>query len=173
MSGFDQEKKICPTRRDFVKMAPACLLASALPATMLLGGCSGEDKKVDVDLSGIKPGQGVSIVWDGKPVFVRHRTEQEIAETRKDDSAQMISPVKDADRVKKPEWVVVVGLCTHHGCTLFGTKSSEPRGDYNGWYCPCHAAQFDLAGRVRKGPAETNLLVPPYNFVSDTKIRIG
>ncbi|GHU03746.1 hypothetical protein FACS1894205_0830 [Alphaproteobacteria bacterium] len=171
MDAFGKGKKFCPSRRDFIaRVAPACMVAAALPVA--LAGCS-KPAPVEVDITNVKPGQGVSAQWDGKPVFIRRRTEEEIETTRKDDAAAMPDPAKDSDRVKKPEWIVVIGICPHHGCTLFGTKSVEPRGHFGGWFCPCHAAEFDLSGRVRKGPAKTNLSIPPYAFVSETKIRIG
>lgn len=122
----------------------------------------------EVDLSAIEPGQNVVITWRGKPVFIRHRTAAEIAAAAADDTADLPDPQADADRVQKPEWLVMVGVCTHLGCVPIGES-----GDYNGWFCPCHGSHYDLSGRIRKGPAPTNLEVPGYEFLSDTVIKIG
>src|SRR3546814_110220 len=127
----------------------------------------------DVDLSPIQVGQAITVVWQGKPVFVRHRTEQEIEEAQSVDLGALPDPEPDAERVEKPEWLVVVGVCTHLGCVPLGTKSGDPKGDYDGWFCPCHGSHYDSSGRVRRGPAPTNLLVPEYTFLEDQKIRIG
>lgn len=127
----------------------------------------------EVDLSPIGEGQAVTVVWRGKPVFVRRRTEQEIVEAEDVDVAALPDPAPDSARVEKPEWLVVVGLCTHLGCVPRGQRSTDPRGDYGGWFCSCHGAQYDTSGRIRKGPAPTNLEIPPYKFVSDDIIRIG
>jgi len=127
----------------------------------------------EVDVSGIAPGVGKTVMWQGKPVFVRHRTPEEIAEAQKADSAQMVDPEKDSARVQKPEWLIVVGVCTHLGCVPVGETPTENRGEFGGWFCPCHGSQYDTSGRIRKGPAPKNLAVPPYKFVSDTQVRIG
>jgi ubiquinol-cytochrome c reductase iron-sulfur subunit len=127
----------------------------------------------EVDLSPIEQGQSVTVVWRGKPVFVRHRTEAEIASARAGDADTLPDPATDAERAERPEWLVVVGICTHLGCVPRGQRSTDPRGDYGGWFCSCHGAQYDTAGRIRRGPAPTNLDIPPYTFVSDTVIRIG
>ena len=122
----------------------------------------------EVDLSAIQAGQSITVVWRGKPVFVRRRTPAEIETARADDSADLPDPQADADRVQKDEWLIVVGICTHLGCVPLGYK-----GDYNGWFCPCHGSHYDTSGRIRKGPAPTNLEVPEYVFLDDNKIRIG
>jgi ubiquinol-cytochrome c reductase iron-sulfur subunit len=122
----------------------------------------------EVDLSQIAAGQSVTILWRGKPVFVRHRTEAEIEQARKDDNADLPDPQKDEARVQKPEWLVMMGVCTHLGCVPLGQK-----GDYGGWFCPCHGSHYDTSGRIRKGPAPANLPVPEYTFLTDTRIRIG
>ncbi|MBI5162696.1 MAG: ubiquinol-cytochrome c reductase iron-sulfur subunit [Magnetospirillum sp.] len=127
----------------------------------------------NVDLGAIQPGQSVTVVWRGKPVFVRRRTPDEIATATKDDGAELRDPSKDADRVKKPEWLIVVGVCTHLGCVPLGQKPADPKGEFGGWFCPCHGSHYDTSGRIRKGPAPANLPVPPYEFTSDTTIRIG
>jgi ubiquinol-cytochrome c reductase iron-sulfur subunit len=127
----------------------------------------------DVDLSSIQAGQSVTVVWQGKPVFVRHRTAEEISAAVKDDGADMREPQKDATRVKKAEWLILVGVCTHLGCVPLGQKAADPKGDFGGWFCPCHGSHYDTSGRIRKGPAPLNLPVPPYAFTGDTAIRIG
>ncbi len=127
----------------------------------------------DVDLSSVKVGQSITVVWQGKPVFVRHRTPDEIAAAAKDDGETMRDPQKDADRVKKAEWLVLIGVCTHLGCIPGGQKPGDSRGDFGGWMCPCHGSHYDTSGRIRKGPAPANLAVPPYTFTSASTIRIG
>jgi ubiquinol-cytochrome c reductase iron-sulfur subunit len=128
---------------------------------------------VEIDLSPIEVGQSITVVWQGKPVFVRHRTAKEIAAAVKDDGASFRDPEKDAERARKPEWLVMIGLCTHLGCIPLGQKATEPHGDFGGWFCPCHGSHYDTSGRIRKGPAPRNLPVPEYTFVSDKLLRIG
>jgi len=122
----------------------------------------------DVDLSPVEVGQSITVVWRGRPVFVRHRTTAEIEAARDVDESSLPDPQTDAARAEKPEWLVVVGVCTHLGCIPLGNA-----GDYGGWYCPCHGSHYDTSGRIRKGPAPTNLEVPPYAFLDDHTIRIG
>lgn len=127
----------------------------------------------EVDVSKIEVGQAIVAVWRGAPVFIRRRTPAEIAQAKADDAADLRDPQKDADRATRPEWLIVKGVCTHLGCIPLGTKSGQPRGDFGGWFCPCHGSHYDTSGRIRKGPAPTNLPVPPHSFVTDTLIRIG
>jgi ubiquinol-cytochrome c reductase iron-sulfur subunit len=122
----------------------------------------------ELDLSAIAEGQSVTVLWRGRPVFVRHRTAAEIEKARADDAANLPDPQADAARVKKPEWLVMIGVCTHLGCVPLGQK-----GEYGGWFCPCHGSHYDTSGRIRKGPAPRNLEIPPYAFLDDTRIRIG
>ncbi|MCS6877983.1 MAG: ubiquinol-cytochrome c reductase iron-sulfur subunit [Geminicoccaceae bacterium] len=128
---------------------------------------------VEVDLSKIPPGSAIKVMWRGKPVFVRHRTPEEIAEARAVPLSELRDPEPDSARVKKPEWLIMVGVCTHLGCIPLGTAAGEPKGEYGGWFCPCHGSHYDTSGRIRKGPAPTNLPVPQYTFLSDTLVRIG
>lgn len=127
----------------------------------------------EVDLSPVAQGQTITVTWRGKPVFIRHRTTQETEEARRVDISHLPDPQKDEDRVQNSEWLVLVGVCTHLGCVPLGQKLTDQRGEYNGWFCPCHGSHYDTSGRIRKGPAPFNLAVPPYVFTSSTTIRIG
>ena len=127
----------------------------------------------EVDLSDISIGQSITVKWRGKPVFIRRRTQEEIVEANSVDVASLRDPMEDKDRVQQEEWLVLEGVCTHLGCVPLGQKMTDTKGEYNGWFCPCHGSHYDTSGRVRKGPAPDNLPVPPYKFISDTKIIIG
>jgi len=124
--------------------------------------------KVEVDLNSIPEGKNVIIKWRGKPVFIRHRTADEIKEAENVKVETLRDPQSDAERVKKPEWLVMVGVCTHLGCVPIGEA-----GDYGGWFCPCHGSHYDISGRVRKGPAPLNLEIPAYDFPEDMSLVIG
>ena len=128
---------------------------------------------IEVDVSKIAQGQSITVKWRGKPVFIRHRTPDEIARANATKISDLRDPQTDEDRAEKPELLVLVGVCTHLGCVPLGQKSGEVRGEYNGWFCPCHGSHYDTSGRIRKGPAPTNLEVPPYSYLSDGVIRIG
>jgi ubiquinol-cytochrome c reductase iron-sulfur subunit len=127
----------------------------------------------EVDLSKIAPGDSVTVVWRGKPVFVRHRTAEDIEAAVSADDTAMPDPQPDAARVQRPEWLVTIGICNHLGCVPRGQRPTDPKGEYGGWFCPCHGSHFDTSGRIRKGPAPTNLSVPDYAFLDDKTIRIG
>ncbi len=171
-----------PTKRDFLKLltgSAAVIGAAALawpfidsmnPAGDVLALSS-----VDIDITPIVEGQAITVVWRGKPVFVRNRTPKEIKEAEDVKMSELIDPAPDKDRVKAghDKWLVVIGICTHLGCVPLGNKPTEPRGDWGGWFCPCHGSQYDTSGRVRHGPAPANLVVPTYAFDNDTKITIG
>ena len=122
----------------------------------------------EVDVSEVQPGQSITVLWRSKPVFIKRRTEEEIAKARQVDLKELKDPEKDEDRAKNPEWLVMVGICTHLGCVPLGNK-----GEYDGWFCPCHGSHYDTSGRIRKGPAPTNLEVPKYEFVDSNTIKIG
>ncbi|HZH27692.1 MAG TPA: ubiquinol-cytochrome c reductase iron-sulfur subunit [Azospirillaceae bacterium] len=168
------------TRRDFLYLTTAAVgvvgaasvawpfINSMNPAADTLALAS-----IDVDLSPIQVGQSVTVTWRGKPVFIRRRTPEEIEAARSAPIAELKDPQKDEERVQKAEWLVLVGICTHLGCVPNGQKSSDVKGDYNGWFCPCHGSHYDTSGRIRRGPAPQNLVVPEYTFTSDTVIRIG
>ncbi len=131
---------------------------------------------IDVNLAPIAEGMGVVHKWQGKPVFIRHRTAQEISEAESVKLSDLLdpsAPAEDKDRVKKSPWLILIGICTHLGCIPLGNKPSDMRGDWGGYFCPCHGSQYDTSGRVRHGPAPANLAIPPYNYTSDTVVRIG
>jgi ubiquinol-cytochrome c reductase iron-sulfur subunit len=125
---------------------------------------------IDVDLSPITEGQVIKVFWRSMPIFISHRTAKEIKEAQDVDVKSLPDPQPDSARVKPghDQWLIVIGICTHLGCIPLAHQ-----GDYDGWFCPCHGSQYDSSGRIRRGPAPLNLAVPPYTFVSDTKIRIG
>jgi ubiquinol-cytochrome c reductase iron-sulfur subunit len=127
----------------------------------------------EVDLSGIEEGMRVTVTWRGKPVFIDHRTPEAIEQARAIDVEELRDPQPDNARVIEPQWLVVVGVCTHLGCVPLGQAPGDPRGDYGGWFCPCHGSHYDTSGRVRRGPAPINLVVPEYEFIADSMIRIG
>ncbi len=122
----------------------------------------------EVDISSLEPGQSITVLWRGKPVFIKRRTKEEISEARKVNLQDLPHPEKDEDRAKNPEWLVMLGMCTHLGCVPIGDK-----GEYNGWFCPCHGSHYDTSGRIRKGPAPKNLEIPKYEFVDTNIIKIG
>jgi ubiquinol-cytochrome c reductase iron-sulfur subunit len=173
----ENTKKTGETRRDFIILSASAvagvgaasfvwpLIDSFNPSADVLAMASTE-----VDISSIQKGQAIKVMWRGKPVFIRHRTEKEIAEARNVKLADLPDPEPDQDRVKKDEdeWLILVGVCTHLGCVPI-----DYQGDYGGWFCPCHGSHYDTSGRVRKGPAPKNLPVPPYVFLSNNVIKIG
>jgi len=124
---------------------------------------------IEVDLNAIPEGQSAVFLWRKNPIFIRHRTPDEIAQAVADDTAvDLIDPENDADRVQKPEWLIMSGVCTHLGCVPL-----DQQGEFGGWYCPCHGSHYDISGRIRKGPAPTNLPVMEYVFLDDTTVKIG
>ena len=131
----------------------------------------------EIDLAPVKEGQAITVLWRGKPVFIRNRTATEIESARKVEFDKLAGGADAADekRVKKghENWLVLVGICTHLGCIPKGQSMGDARGDFGGWFCPCHGSHYDTSGRIRQGPAPRNLDVPPYEFVTDTKIKIG
>ena len=127
----------------------------------------------EIDLSSIEEGQSITAMWRGKPVFIRKRTSEEIKAASDVKMMDLKDPEQDAVRVQKPEWLVMIGICTHLGCIPLGQKTGQIKGEYNGWFCPCHGSHYDTAGRIRKGPAPKNLEIPPYKFIDDSSIRVG
>ena len=167
-----------PTRRDFLYIATGAvgavgvgalfvpLIAQMNPdASTIAAGAP-----IEVDLAPIAEGQIIKVFWRGKPIFISHRTPKEIEEARSVPLSSLPDPQPDQDRVKAghDQWLVVIGICTHLGCIPLAHQ-----GNYDGWFCPCHGSQYDTSGRIRQGPAPANLYLPPYAFVSDSKIRIG
>ena len=122
----------------------------------------------EVDVSSVERGQSITVLWRGKPVFIKRRTQEEIDKAREVDIKNLKHPEKDEDRAKNPEWLVMLGVCTHLGCVPLGDK-----GEYGGWFCPCHGSHYDTSGRIRKGPAPLNMEVPKYEFVNANTIKIG
>jgi len=122
----------------------------------------------EVNVSEVQPGQSITVLWRSKPVFIKRRTEEEIAKARQVDLKELKDPEKDEDRAKNPEWLVMVGICTHLGCVPLGNK-----GEYDGWFCPCHGSHYDTSGRIRKGPAPQNMEIPKYEFINNNTIKIG
>ena len=202
---MDHAQSTDVTRRDFLYVATAAFGGLGAAATLLplidqmnpsadvLALAS-----IDIDLAPIQPGQTVTFTWRSHPLFVRRRTQEEIAQSRAVKVDDLLDPdarnanlpegaqATDDNRLspnvrgpagvrpmEKPEWLVVVGVCTHLGCTPQASTPQDKQGDYGGWLCHCHGSQYDNAGRVRVGPAPRNLDVPPYVFLSDTKIRVG
>ena len=166
-----------PNRRDFIHIAAgaAAVGAGAMAVWPLVNSMNPAAdtlalSTIEFDLTKVQEGQQVVIKWQGKPVFVRYRTPAEIQQARADDRAGLKDPQADADRVKAghQQYLVVIGSCTHLGCVpTFGA------GDFGGWFCPCHGSHYDTSGRIRKGPAPINLVVPTYEYVSDTRVKLG
>jgi ubiquinol-cytochrome c reductase iron-sulfur subunit len=168
------------TRRDFLNLlvnSVAVFGAAAVAWPIISSLNPSQDvlalASTEVDLSQIEVGQAITVKWRGKPVFIRHRTPEEIKTAQDVNLGNLRDPQPDSERVEKPEWLIVVGVCTHLGCVPQGQKPSEPRGQFGGWFCPCHGSEYDTSGRIRRGPAPTNLEVPEYTFTSDTLVTIG
>ena len=165
-----------PTRRDFLYIATGAVGAVAVGATVwpLVNQMNPDASTLalastEVDISKVEVGQIMTVKWRGNPVFVRHRTPKEIEEARATPLSQLKDPATDESRVQKPEWLIISGVCTHLGCIPLGHE-----GQYDGWRCPCHGSVYDTSGRIRQGPAPTNLPVPePVVFLSPTKLKIG
>lgn len=169
------------TRRDFLALTTKVVTVTGLalaswpfidsmnPSADILAMATTE-----VDLTPIQVGQRITVQWQGRPVFIAHRTPEEIAKARADDGApDLLDPEPDAKRVKLPEWLIVVGVCTHLGCIPQGQRPADNRGDHGGWFCACHGSQYDTSGRVRHRPAPANLVVPAYAFLPNNVVRIG
>ena len=170
------------TKRDFLQLiaASGAAIGSAAIGWALVDSMNPSKdvlavSALDVDLVPIVAGMGITVRWQGKPIFVRHRTPVEIKSAQDVQLSQLIDPQADSARVKPDhtQWIVLIGICTHLGCVPLGNKPSDPRGDWGGWFCPCHGSQYDTSGRVRHGPAPANLALPPYAFETDSKIKIG
>ena len=181
-------------RRDFLNVATGAFLAvggaAALwPLIDQMNPDAGTQAlaSVEIDVSSLEEGAAMTVVWRGKPIFIRHRTAEEIKTAKEvdpgalpDDDARNAdlssdAPATDENRTKKGKenWLVLIGICTHLGCIPKGQRLGDNKGEYDGWFCPCHGSHYDTSGRIRKGPAPENLPVPPYAFISDTTIKIG
>jgi len=166
------------SRRDFLYIATGAVgaVGAAAVAWPLIAQLNPDASTVaagapiEVDLGPIAEGQVIKVFWRSKPIFISHRTKKEIEEARKVDVARLPDPQPDDKRVKPghDQWLVLIGICTHLGCIPIAHQ-----GAYDGFFCPCHGSVYDTSGRIRSGPAPANLALPPYEFVSDTKIKIG
>lgn len=183
-----------PTRRDFVQVAAGAFVAVGGAAALwpLVDQMNPDASAlslatIEIDLEPIQEGQAITVMWRGKPVFVRHRTADEVKSANevslndlpdplaRNGNLPEDAPADDKNRTNKDheKWLVLIGICTHLGCIPKGQRVGDAKGEYGGWFCPCHGSHYDTAGRIRKGPAPRNLDVPPFEFVSDTKIKIG
>ena len=172
MSDSDKKK---PNRRDFIITATTTAGVVGVGAAVWpLVDQMNPDASVkalastEVDVSNVKPGQSITVLWRGKPVFIKRRTKIEIDEARNVNIKELKHPETDEVRAKNSEWLVMVGICTHLGCVPLTDK-----GDYNGWFCPCHGSHYDTSGRIRKGPAPKNLEIPKFEFIDNNTIKIG
>ena len=183
-----------PTRRDVILIAAGGFAAIGAAAALwpLLDQMNPDASALslattEVDISHVDAGQAITVMWRGKPIFIRHRTDTEIAKAKDTPLSDLPDQLArnanlpedamadDANRAAKDRepWLVMIGICTHLGCIPKGQAVGDYKGEFGGWFCPCHGSQYDTAGRIRKGPAPQNLAIPPYAFTSDTKIKIG
>ncbi len=185
------------TRRDFIILTAAAMgaIGTAAVAWPFINSLNPAQDAlalatVEVDLAPVEVGQSITVQWRGKPVFIRHRTAEEIEEARDVDVSALPDPQTDTSRIVEPppppqdqvaavaseptsDFLVVIGVCTHLGCIPLGQKPGSNRGEYGGWFCPCHGSHYDTSGRIRKGPAPSNLLVPEYSYLTENRIQIG
>ncbi|RMD64821.1 MAG: ubiquinol-cytochrome c reductase iron-sulfur subunit [Alphaproteobacteria bacterium] len=168
------------TRRDFLILAAGGLgaIGTAVAVWPLIDSMNPSADvlalaSTEVDLTPVEEGMAITVMWRGNPVFIRHRTPADIEAARAVPLEELPDPEPDEARAKKPEWLIMIGVCTHLGCVPKGQKPGDPKGDYNGWFCPCHGSHYDTAGRIRKGPAPKNLVIPPYEYLTETLVRIG
>ena len=167
-----------PTRRDFLYIATGAMgaIGGALTLVPLIAQMNPDASTIaagapiEVNLAPIAEGQVIKVFWRGKPIFISHRTKKEVEEARAVSLNSLPDPQPDQERVKPGHdaWLVVIRICTHLGCIPLAHQ-----GQYDGWFCPCHGSVYDTSGRIRQGPAPANLPLPPYQFVSDSKIQIG
>ena len=167
-----------PTRRDFLYIATGVVgaIGGAAVLVPLISQMNPDASTIaagapiDVDLAPVADGQAIKVFWRGKPIYIMHRTKKEIEEAENVQLSSLPDPQADSARVKKghDEWLVLIGICTHLGCIPL-----VHQGDYGGFFCPCHGSQYDTSGRIRRGPAPANLPIPPYAFLTDSKIKIG
>ena len=180
-TGPEQEQKAeiaDPKKRDFMVLTASAMagvgaVAAAVPLVSSMNPAKDVQalSSIEVNISGLEPGDEMKVKWRGKPVFIKRRNAEEMKRAKDVDLKDLRDPETDSQRVVKgkEEFLVVVGVCTHLGCIPLGKSS----GDYNAWFCPCHGSHYDISGRIRKGPAPKNLIVPEYKFISDQVIKIG
>ena len=169
------KKNIKKTRRNFIHQASGAMGAVAVasagwPLIDQMNPSKDVEalSKVEIDLTSITEGKSKTVMWRGKPLFIKHRTSKEIEEAQNVDIDNLPHPQNDKDRVKNPKYLVLIGVCTHLGCV-----PASDKGEYKGWFCPCHGSHYDTSGRIRKGPAPTNLEIPPYVFTNENTILVG
>lgn len=176
---YDVRMEAAP-RRDFLYIAAGAMGAVGAAATVWPFVDSMNPSadilalsSIELDLRPVAVGQRITVNWRGRPVFIVRRTGEEIRQAIADDDAALPDPEPDSARVQRQAWLIVVGICTHLGCVPLGQSGTAERGDWGGWFCPCHGSHYDTAGRIRKGPAPRNLEVPPHLFLSETLVQIG
>ena len=184
----DHGEHIDEGKRDFIYIATGAVAAAgglslAWPMVAQMGKAADTlaAGSIEINLSGIAEGQQLKMLWRGKPVFVRHRTPAEIAEADAVDVSDLRDKQTDNQRLVAnaqgevdPKYLVMIGVCTHFGCVPVGEQGKvDAQGEFGGWYCPCHGSHYDTSGRIRKGPAPKNLEIPPYEYISDTVIKVG
>lgn len=171
-------------RRDFLHIATGSvaatgaiaaiwpLISQMAPSADVIAAASAS---IDLDLTAIEAGQGIAVSWRGVPVFIHHLTDAEQAAAIAYPIDDLRDPATLADRTKAghANWLIVIGICTHLGCVPLGGRDGEVKGDYGGYFCPCHGSSYDTAGRIRSGPAPRNLDLPDYAFVTPTQVKIG
>ena len=175
-----------PTRRDFLFVATGAMaavgaIATAWPFINNLNPAADTLalSTVEVNVAPVQVGQAITVKWRGKPLFIRHRTPEEIKAAEEVPMSELRDPQTDNSRVTdtakkvRPEWLIMIGVCTHLGCVPLGNNPGDPKGEFGGWFCPCHGSMYDTSGRIRKGPAPLNLAIPGYLFTSDTLVRVG
>jgi ubiquinol-cytochrome c reductase iron-sulfur subunit len=170
------------TKRDLLELiagAGAAILAGGVGVALIDSMDPSKDvlavSSVEIDLTPIALGSGITAMWQGKPIFIRHRSAQEITAAQNVNLADLRDPQTDQSRVRAghDQWIILIGICTHLGCIPLGNKPTDMRGEWGGWFCPCHGSQYDTSGRIRKGPAPLDLALPPYAFETATRIKIG
>ena len=169
-------------RRDFINIAAVSFAgvgATAIVLPLVYQMNPSADvlalASIEVDLSAIQPGQAIKTIFRKQPLFIRHLTPEEIGAAKAVKISSLRDPQTLAERTKpgKEEWLITMGVCTHLGCVPLGAAAGEVKGEFGGYFCPCHGSHYDTAARVRKGPAPKNLQVPEYAFTSDTKVQVG
>lgn len=169
-------------RRDFIHIAATSFAgvgAAAVVLPLLNQMSASADVRamasIEVDVASIQPGQAIKTMWRRQPVFIRNLTPAEVTEANKVPVSLLRDPQTLAERTKpgKENWLITLGVCTHLGCVPLGAASGEVKGEFGGYFCPCHGSHYDTAARIRKGPAPTNLVVPEFAFTTDTVVKIG